>query len=77
MQSISKILIFACALLDSGEEKVFQTVSIGSKNRVFTYYMQSTGMINDDVEEILDAYFRICSKSNGYWNLWASVKSKM
>lgn len=136
MQSISKMLIFACAMLDSGYETVFQTVSTeptgdafnaitnlelknnhkplnpminagaiacmtllqgdsalekyqrvlslakilsgnpqlqindevyrsekntGARNRALTYYMQSTGVIQADVEEVLDAYFRICA----------------
>lgn len=136
IQSISKILVFTLSLLDSGLEKVFQTVSVEStddafnsvinletknnhrplnplinagaiaclsliagrtmrekyervldftkllagnpdialdeeiylsekttaaRNRALTYYMQSTGVIEGDVEEILDAYFRTCS----------------
>lgn len=136
MQSISKMLIFTCALLDSGLESVLQTVSMepsgdafnaiinleiknnhkplnpminagaiacmtlvrgatalekyervlslakqvsgnanlsmnravylsekgtGARNRALTYYMQSTGVIQGDVEDVLDAYFRICS----------------
>ena len=138
IQSISKILTFTCALLDSGIERVFEYVSVdptddafnsvinleiknnhkpmnpminagsiacmslvrgdtcherherildfarqlagnpdlavdedvyrsekatGSRNRALAYFMQSTGAIDReaDVEELLDAYFRVCS----------------
>lgn len=33
----------------------------GSRNRALGYYMKSTGIIDGDVEELLDAYFRLCS----------------
>lgn len=35
----------------------------GSRNRALAYYMQSTGVIPPDeqIEEILDAYFQVCS----------------
>lgn len=35
----------------------------GARNRAIAYYMQSTGIIDkdQDVEELLDAYFRACS----------------
>jgi len=33
----------------------------GSRNRALAYYMKSTGVIDGDVEEILDVYFKICS----------------
>jgi glutaminase len=33
----------------------------GSRNRSLAYYMKSTGILEGDVEEILDAYFRICA----------------
>lgn len=33
----------------------------GARNRSLAYYMLSTGIINEDVEELLDAYFRVCS----------------
>ncbi|SNS57322.1 L-glutaminase [Anaerovirgula multivorans] len=35
--------------------------STGDRNRALTYYMKSTRIIDDDVEEILDAYFKLCS----------------
>ncbi|WP_423363464.1 glutaminase A [Mycoplasma sp. P36-A1] len=33
----------------------------GARNRALAYYMQSTGVLQDDIEEVLDAYFKICS----------------
>lgn len=33
----------------------------GARNRALAYYMLSTGVIEEDVEELLDAYFRTCS----------------
>lgn len=35
--------------------------STGDRNRALAYYMKSTGIIEDDMEEILDAYFKLCS----------------
>lgn len=33
----------------------------GARNRALAYYMLSTGIIDEDVEDLLDAYFKICS----------------
>ena len=33
----------------------------GDRNRALAYFMKSTGIIDVDVEELLDAYFRLCS----------------
>lgn len=33
----------------------------GSKNRALAYLLKTYGMIRDDVEEVLDCYFRACS----------------
>ena len=35
----------------------------GSKNRALAYLLKSNGMIEDDVEEVLDCYFKACSMS--------------
>jgi glutaminase len=32
-----------------------------SRNRALAYYMMSTGVLEGDVEDILDAYFKLCS----------------
>lgn len=45
-------------------ESVYRSESAtGSRNRSLAYYMKSTGILTGDVEEILDAYFKICSMS--------------
>ena len=33
----------------------------GDRNRALAYYMKSTGILNGDVEPLLDAYFSLCS----------------
>ncbi|MDW7672648.1 MAG: glutaminase A [Bacillota bacterium] len=33
----------------------------GDRNRALAYFMKSTGIISVDVEDLLDAYFRLCS----------------
>jgi len=33
----------------------------GNKNRALAYLLKSYGMIKDDIEEVLDVYFRACS----------------
>lgn len=33
----------------------------GSKNRALAYLLKTYGMINDEVEDVLDCYFRACS----------------
>lgn len=35
----------------------------GSKNRALAYLLKSYGMLHDDVEEVLDCYFKACSIS--------------
>ena len=35
--------------------------SHGSKNRALAYLLKSYGLLDDDVEEVLDCYFRACS----------------
>lgn len=35
----------------------------GSKNRALAYMLKAYGMISDDVEDVLDCYFRACSIS--------------
>ena len=46
------------------DEEVYKSEKqTGSRNRALAYYMQSTNIIEQDIdiEELLDAYFRICS----------------
>ena len=43
-------------------EKVYRSEkAAGSRNRSLAYYMLSTGIISEDVEQLLDDYFKICS----------------
>jgi len=43
-------------------EAVYQSEKrTGDRNRALAYYMKSTGIVTGDVEELLDAYFRLCS----------------
>ena len=44
------------------DEAVYRSEkSHGSKNRALAYLLKSHGMLEDDVEEVLDCYFRACS----------------
>lgn len=47
--------------LDANEEVYQSEKHTGARNRALAWYMKSTGVIEEDVEELLDAYFRICS----------------
>ena len=43
-------------------EAVYQSEKrTGDRNRALAYFMKSTGIITVEVEELLDAYFRLCS----------------
>ena len=43
-------------------QQVYLSESLtGNRNRALAYYMYSTGVINGDIEELLDVYFRLCS----------------
>ena len=44
------------------DEDVYRSEkSHGSKNRALAYLLKSYGLLEDDVEEVLDCYFRACS----------------
>lgn len=44
------------------DEAVYRSEkSHGSKNRALAYLLKSNGLLTDDVEEVLDCYFRACS----------------
>ena len=46
----------------SVNEKVYRSEkAAGSRNRSLAYYMASTGIICENVEKLLDDYFKICS----------------
>lgn len=55
-----------CALTGGDELDVDMEVyrsekATGDRNRAIAYFMKSTGIIEGDVEGLLDTYFRICS----------------
>jgi glutaminase len=47
--------------MDINEKVYFSEKETGNKNRALAYFMKSTGVIEGNVEEVLDAYFRQCS----------------
>lgn len=49
--------------LDYDEEVYLSEKSTGDKNRAIAYLMKARGIIDGDVEETLDAYFKQCSIS--------------
>ena len=69
IQSVIKPILLLQALLDNGEELVRSRVGMeatgkpfdASKNRALAYLLKSYGLLEDDVEEVLDCYFRACS----------------
>lgn len=47
--------------LEVDEAVYMSEKATGSKNRALAYMLKAYGMIDDDVEEVLDCYFRACS----------------
>lgn len=46
------------------DESVYHSEKVwGNKNRALAYLLKSNGMLDDDVEEVLDCYFKSCSIS--------------
>lgn len=43
------------------EEVYLSEKHTGDRNRAIAYFMKSTGILEDNVEEVLDVYFRLCS----------------
>lgn len=43
------------------EEVYLSEKATGDRNRAIAYFMKSTGIIDGDIEALLDAYFRVCS----------------
>lgn len=43
-------------------QKVYSSeAATGDRNKALTYYMKSTGIIEGNIEELLDLYFKLCS----------------
>ncbi len=49
--------------IDIDEDVYHSEKACGSKNRALAYLLKSYGMLEDDVEEVLDCYFKACSIS--------------
>ena len=47
--------------LEVDEQVYLSEKMTGSKNRALAYMLKAYGMLNDDVEDVLDCYFRACS----------------
>ncbi len=51
------------------EDVYISEKSTGSKNRALAYMLKAYGMISDNIEDILDCYFRACSVKIDSFNL--------
>ena len=49
--------------LNVDEQVYLSEKATGSKNRALAYMLKAYGLISDDVEDVLDCYFRACSIS--------------
>ncbi len=66
VKRFSRVLDLARAMSNDADLTINESVYLsekatGARNRALAYYMASTGVIEGDVEDILDCYFRICS----------------
>ena len=50
-------------IISSDGKHYLSEKACGSKNRALAYLLKSYGMLDDDVEEVLDCYFKACSIS--------------
>ncbi|MDU5107056.1 MULTISPECIES: glutaminase A [unclassified Clostridium] len=65
-EKLEKILDFMRAVtnnnhIDVNEEVYLSEKETGNRNRALAYFMKSTGVLEGNVEEILDLYFKQCS----------------
>ena len=65
-ERFEKILDFMKIVTNNDEITVNESVYLseketGNRNRALAYFMKSTGVLDGDVEEILDLYFRQCA----------------
>ena len=65
-EKLEKILEFMRAVtnnkhIDVNEEVYLSEKETGNRNRALAYFMKSTGVLEGDVEDILDLYFKQCS----------------
>lgn len=64
--TFDRILRFTRKITGNSEININQAVYnseriTGDRNRALAYFMKSTGVIENDVEDVLDVYFRQCS----------------
>ena len=65
-ERFGRLLELTRQLADNPEIEVDESVYLsekrtGNKNRALAFLLKSSGIISDDVEEVLDCYFRACS----------------
>lgn len=65
-EKFSRLLNLTREMADNPDLEIDENVYIsekltGSKNRALAYMLKAYGMLDDDVEEVLDCYFRACS----------------
>ncbi|MBD7915248.1 glutaminase A [Clostridium sp. Sa3CUN1] len=65
-EKLEKILEFMRTVTNNDDISVNERVYLseketGNRNRALAYFMKSTGVLDGDVEEILDLYFKQCS----------------
>ena len=67
-EKFDRLLALTRELADNPDIDIDQAVyesekKWGNKNRALAYLLKSNGMLDDDVEEVLDCYFKACSIS--------------
>ena len=67
-EKFERLLALTRELADNPDIDIDQAVyesekKWGNKNRALAYLLKSNGMLDDDVEEVLDCYFKACSIS--------------
>ena len=67
-EKFERLLALTRELADNPDIEIDQAVyesekKWGNKNRALAYLLKSNGMLDDDVEEVLDCYFKACSIS--------------
>lgn len=65
-EAFNRILEFTRKITDNPEININEDVYLseketGNRNRALAYFMKSTGAIEENVEEVLDVYFKQCS----------------
>lgn len=66
MEKFNRLLELTRKLADNPDIELDEAVYLsekrtGNKNRALAYMLKTYGMIQDDVEDVLDCYFRACS----------------